>query len=204
MKNFKILAVSLILLALLPFTGLGEVVVEPDIMAAVYANSIYEMPGTIYLGNISETYSVYDIDVTALLINGNLVPLVTTVINDYTEIEGDVLKIDFDMVPFVGGYVPLWDSTLQIFSVTGVYGDATEFLFEGEVIMLGHRSGDANSDGIVNIFDISYLVAFLYLNGPAPRLVEAVDFDGNGSIELVDALYLMDYIYFDGPPPVGH
>ncbi len=194
----------MILLAFMSVAAVGEIVVEPDVMAAIFANAINEMPGAIYLGNISETYTVNDIESATLLINGTIAPLATSIINDYTEIEGDVLKIDFDMVPFVRGYIPLWDSTVQSFSVTGSYSDATEFLFEGEVIMLGHISGDANNDGIVNIFDISYLLAYFFLGGPAPRPAEAADVDGSGEINLADATYLVNFLYFDGPAPAAH
>jgi hypothetical protein len=60
--------------------------------------------------------------------------------------------------------------------------------------------GDANGDGIVNILDINFLIAFLYMGGPAPDPYTG-DANGDGIINLLDITYLIEYLYFGGPPP---
>jgi hypothetical protein len=62
--------------------------------------------------------------------------------------------------------------------------------------------GDPNADLIVNIFDITYLINFLYKDGAAPQPVEAGDADGSGAINLFDATYLITHLYKSGPAPI--
>ncbi len=61
--------------------------------------------------------------------------------------------------------------------------------------------GDANNDGIVNILDITFLIANLYKSGPPPESEWAADPNGDGIINLLDITYLISSLYKDGPDP---
>jgi len=61
--------------------------------------------------------------------------------------------------------------------------------------------GDVNDDGNVNIFDITYLISYLYLSGPAPQLLESADVNNDESVNIFDITYLISYLYLDGPEP---
>jgi len=61
--------------------------------------------------------------------------------------------------------------------------------------------GDASGDDIVNIFDITYLISYLYLEGPAPDPMELADVNNDGAINIFDITYLISYLYLDGPEP---
>ena len=61
--------------------------------------------------------------------------------------------------------------------------------------------GDANSDQIVNVGDVVYLVSYLYRDGPAPDPLAAGDADCDGMINVGDVVYLVNYLYREGPPP---
>lgn len=61
--------------------------------------------------------------------------------------------------------------------------------------------GDVNYDGTINIFDATWLIAFLYYGGPPPLPELSGDVDGSGQINLLDVVYLIDYIYYGGPAP---
>ena len=67
--------------------------------------------------------------------------------------------------------------------------------------MVGHRSGDANSDGIVNIFDISFIVSYLYLSGSAPEPLELADVNHDGVNDIFDITFLIACIYLDSQEP---
>jgi hypothetical protein len=60
--------------------------------------------------------------------------------------------------------------------------------------------GDANGDLVINILDVTYLIRYLYLDGPPPDPY-AGDVDVNGLINLLDITYLINYLYKGGPPP---
>jgi serine protease AprX len=61
--------------------------------------------------------------------------------------------------------------------------------------------GDANSSGVINILDVTYLINFLYKNGPAPYTLYSGDANADETINILDITYLINYLYKDGPPP---
>lgn len=62
--------------------------------------------------------------------------------------------------------------------------------------------GDANGSGAVSILDVTYLLSYLYKDGPAPNPLSAGDANGNGMVNILDATYLLSYLYKKGPAPV--
>ena len=61
--------------------------------------------------------------------------------------------------------------------------------------------GDINSDTVMNILDITFLVNYLYKGGEAPQDVSACDVDLSGSVNLLDVTYLIRYLYLNGTVP---
>jgi hypothetical protein len=96
------------------------------------------------------------------------------------------------------------DVGLQTFEV-GVYNryipypSGMECTFE---ILVLNTCGDVNGDCAINIFDIVYLINYLYLEGPPPDPLESADVNNDGAVNIFDATYLISYLYLDGPPPI--
>jgi len=63
--------------------------------------------------------------------------------------------------------------------------------------------GEANGDGTYNIFDLTYLITYLYLSGPAPIPYELCSCDANCdcTCNIFDITYLIDWLYRIGPAP---
>lgn len=61
--------------------------------------------------------------------------------------------------------------------------------------------GDVNNDGVTNSADITYLINFLFVNGPAPQPLVAGDANCDGNINSADVAYLINYLFVSGPPP---
>jgi len=61
--------------------------------------------------------------------------------------------------------------------------------------------GDANSDGVVDIGDVVYLVNFLYKNGDSPIPLQAADANCDDIVNVADVVYLVNYLYRGGDPP---
>ena len=62
--------------------------------------------------------------------------------------------------------------------------------------------GDIDGSGGVNLFDVTYLISYLYKDGDNPEPVEAGDVDGSGETQIFDVSYLIGYLYKAGPEPV--
>ena len=62
--------------------------------------------------------------------------------------------------------------------------------------------GDINNDGqILDVSDLTYLVAYMFVGGPAPYWIEAADADGTGIIDISDMVDWIDYLFRFGPMP---
>jgi hypothetical protein len=61
--------------------------------------------------------------------------------------------------------------------------------------------GDVNGDEIVNLFDATYLIAFLYSGGSPPDNLELADVNGDGRVNIFDVTFLVAYLYKNGPVP---
>jgi hypothetical protein len=65
--------------------------------------------------------------------------------------------------------------------------------------------GDVTYDGTITLWDITWLISYVYLGGPAPRPEwKTGDVDCDGKIGLADITYLIAYVYLDGPMPCGN
>jgi hypothetical protein len=62
--------------------------------------------------------------------------------------------------------------------------------------------GDVTNDGVVNVSDAVYLLAFIFGGGPYPVCwATAVEIDPSPIVNVSDAVYLIAYIFGGGPPP---
>ncbi len=81
--------------------------------------------------------------------------------------------------------------------------DQTDSDFDGIGDSCEYLCGDANNDELVNIFDITHIIAFLYLGGPPPMpVVEAGNVNNDAEVNIFDVTYLIAFLYLGGPPPV--
>lgn len=62
--------------------------------------------------------------------------------------------------------------------------------------------GDFNSDGTVNISDMTALVSFLFSGGAAPACPDHADVNGDGTTNISDMTYLVAFLFSGGAAPV--
>ncbi len=79
-------------------------------------------------------------------------------------------------------------------------GDSDEYNYEVEENW-HYINGDANRDETVNIFDITFIISNLYLEGPAPWPVNAADANCDLVVNIFDITYLITYLYLGGEEP---
>lgn len=54
----------------------------------------------------------------------------------------------------------------------------------------------------VNIADLVYLVDYMFIDGPAPPVLNIADVDASCQIDIGDLVFLVDFMFNGGPPPV--
>ncbi len=62
-------------------------------------------------------------------------------------------------------------------------------------------AGDANDDDEINIFDVTGLISYLYLEGLPPPIPAQADPNVDCVINIFDISFLISFLYMDGPPP---
>jgi len=80
--------------------------------------------------------------------------------------------------------------------------DSSEIsVYDRGILSGGYLCGDANSDGLIDLGDVVYLISYLYKNGPAPNPLQAGDANADGIVDLGDVVYMISYLYKAGPAP---
>jgi predicted outer membrane repeat protein len=181
-----------------------QAIIDPDTMYYFYTQAIDPMRASIYVGNLTGEFPVGYIDTTSIIINGSVTPTARSFLPSYPGFVGRVLKIDFPVKDFLDGYGLVWDTLIAPYSLTGEYVDQTPFTLADAVTIIGHRSGDINGDGLVNIGDPVYLIGYIFRNGPSPEPAAVGDINGDGRVNVGDAVYMVSYLFRSGPPPVLH
>lgn len=64
-----------------------------------------------------------------------------------------------------------------------------------------YNYGDASGDGNVNIADASYLINYVFFDGPDPDPLLAGDANCDGKVNIVDASHIINYVFFGGAAP---
>jgi hypothetical protein len=80
--------------------------------------------------------------------------------------------------------------------------DQTDSDFDGVGDACEYLCGDPSGDDLINILDVTFLIEYLYLSGPAPVPPEAGDVNDDDNVNILDISYLIAYLYQGGPPPV--
>jgi uncharacterized repeat protein (TIGR01451 family) len=61
--------------------------------------------------------------------------------------------------------------------------------------------GDANSDGIIDVGDVVFIINYLFKNGSAPNPLPAGDVNCDGLDDVGDVVFLINYLFKSGPSP---
>ncbi len=62
--------------------------------------------------------------------------------------------------------------------------------------------GDANTDCLVNISDVVFLIGYIFASGEEPFRPDVADCNADCQVDLADAVYLINYIFGEGPKPI--
>ncbi len=87
---------------------------------------------------------------------------------------------------------------------TAVFLAFAFMIFAGQTLAEEYPVGDANGTGAVDIDDVVYIVAYIFLGGPAPVTPEAGNANCLENIDVDDVVYLIAYIFSSGPEPCAY
>jgi len=99
------------------------------------------------------------------------------------------------------------DSTAQLGKTYYYLVSATDFSGNesnpsNQAMGARYITGDANTDSIIDIADVVYLLNYLFAHGPAPVPLEAGDATCDSVVDASDIVYLLNYLFAHGPAPV--
>jgi len=172
-----------------------KTIIEPNVMTISYDKRNDPAMATVHLGNFTDGYTASDIDPASMRVNEVIVPMLWSVLPSHPEFEGEVMQIEFPIDDFLAGYGLLFDTTIQIHTVSGQFSDMDSFLVDGTVTIIGHGTGDVDDNGSVNVADVTYLVNYLFRDGQAPPVIETADLDKGGSVNVADLTLLVVFLF---------
>lgn len=91
--------------------------------------------------------------------------------------------------------------SLDTIKVTISAGNKNVLLSQKPVVKY-YLCGDANGSNGLSILDATFVIAYLFKNGPDPFPTAAADANGNGTVNILDATYLISHLFKSGPAPV--
>lgn len=187
-------------------TCAGSAVCYPDTHWVFEAHALDYAVDTIYCGNF-EPCSADDIDTSTIRINDSLLPVSIELLDEgecppAVEFAGRVLRLEVPTRDLVQSFGWLYDASIQQVYVSGRTMSGAPCAAVADVLLFGHVSGDVNSDGLVDIADLVYMVSFLFTGGPPPPFDLAADLDGSCAVDIADLVYLVDFMFNGGPQPL--
>ncbi len=81
------------------------------------------------------------------------------------------------------------------------FADTSTFTLRANPVTLIPGNVDM-ADQNVDISDLTYLIGYLYLNGPYPTVPATADVDNDCAIDISDVTRLIGFLYLAGPDPV--
>jgi hypothetical protein len=123
------------------------------------------------------------------------------------DIDGDgntdhfVTGIGYDESTTEYGVYNTWDTDIHWYQWRETSVGAPWGIFDVCTFRMFELCGDVNSDGELNVYDVTPLIAYLFMGGPAPDPLASADVDLCESINVSDVVHLCDYMFCGGPDP---
>jgi agmatine/peptidylarginine deiminase len=72
---------------------------------------------------------------------------------------------------------------------------------EREIFVMAYKCGDVNADDVINIFDVTSLIGYLYHDGVEPYPLFSADINNDTLVNIFDITGLISYLYQGGDEP---
>lgn len=175
---------------------------EPDPLHVLMGQVIEPITGWLWIGYDAARPRGKEINYGSLQLDGVAAIDSVVLVPGHPGFNGEVAKLFFNASEFVESLGAIYDTTLVQYLVTGEYVDASPLTHTGQVWFIGKLTGDFNLDGIVDIADLTLLVAYMFARAAMPPDIENMDITGDCKCNVIDITYFVCYLYDSGPPPV--
>ncbi|MDH3892403.1 MAG: S8 family serine peptidase [candidate division Zixibacteria bacterium] len=169
--------------------------IQPDTIYVYWAYAVDPLAASVYVGDFIDGHTTDMIDTATVLVNTTIAAVSNSILPVHPEFFGPPLHLTVPMKELILGYGPLFDTTVQTYTVSGQFNDADSFSVDGSVVMIGHIPGDANLDGTLDISDLVYVVEYFFAGGPPPLVLEVIDMDRNQVVDIADLILLVETMF---------
>jgi len=173
----------------------------PDPFHTYWLNAFNPLSASVVFGYSAAGDPGVPIDWSSVAFAGLPAPDSTKILASYPGFTGEVLQYFFNPHDLLTSLGTVWDMTSYPVSVTGSYNSEGSFTTSGDIPVQGHRSGDVNLDGDVNVGDVTALVGILFRGEPLPDPPEIADVDGLCGFNISDLTYLVANMFAGGDEP---
>lgn len=157
------------------------------------------MAAPLYVSWSPQEQPLAELDQSTVRINDDIVPVsIDTMV---VPILGGApaLALGYNLAEFILSYADsadqIWDTVLACYEVSGQFTDGGLFAACGDVTIIGHHSGDVNSDGVVNVGDLTELVSYLFRGSQPPEPLSAADANHDGRVNVSDMTMLVSQLF---------
>ncbi len=168
--------------------------ISPEPQRVVFINSLEPFYDSIFVG-WSDGSSVLNIDGASLVVNDSNVPESATFLHSHPQHNGPVWKLKFNARQFLVPYGYIYDTVQEAFLVVGELTDGTPFSAVGGFAYIGHRRGDINRNGSIDVVDLTFMVSYFFRGGTAPSPTISGDANHDGRISILDLTRYVDIIF---------
>jgi aminopeptidase N len=89
--------------------------------------------------------------------------------------------------------------TVKVKANMSAFADSAQFSIH--VAPTSVMAGDMTLDGVVDLSDLTFLIDYLFNDGPAPLSKATADVNASCAIDVSDLSYLVDFLFSSGPAP---
>jgi hypothetical protein len=168
--------------------------IKPTPQRAVFLRTIEPFYDTIFIG-WQDGSSVLNIDGPSLVVNDTITPESAILQLSHPGHNGPVWKLTVDARRFLLPYGHIYDTVLKTYSIDGELTDETPFSIEKTFIYIGHRRGDINRNGAIDIADLNFIVNRIFRGGPLPEPIASGDLNEDGIVSVIDLATMVALIF---------
>ncbi len=178
-----------------PTTSIATVILEPDTLHIKLAHTIEPAVVTLTIGDFVDGHTVADVDLSSVVVNDSWEPFQVEVISFHPDLNGAALELRFYAADLIDSYMPLYDTTTASLLVAGSFADGETWVISEEPVFIGHRPGDINLDGDINVIDLTYMVDWMFRGGSAPQEVYTADMQADGVMDVNDVVEIVRFLF---------